>query len=159
MAAVADASPLILLAKIGRLSLLSELYHQVFIPPAVANELRAKPETLSGDLERFLRPETVRSPDDAKRVQALARELGAGESEAIALAAEIPDAMLVMDDAEGRRVARGFGLRVIGLLGVLIEAKARGLLPAVGPVLDRLIAEGFWLSDAMRTMVLRSAGE
>lgn len=159
MAAVADASPLILLAKVGHLSLVSELYQQVFVPPAVASEIRAKPDTLSVDLERFLRPETVRSPQNAKRVQALARDLGAGESEAIALAAEIPDAILVMDDAEGRRVARGFGLRVTGILGVLIEAKARGLLPAVGPVLDQLMAEGFWLSDAMRTMVLRSAGE
>lgn len=54
MAAVADTSPLILLAKVGQLSLLSELYHQVFIPPAVANELRAKPDTVSADLERFL---------------------------------------------------------------------------------------------------------
>jgi predicted nucleic acid-binding protein len=69
---------------------------------------------------------------------------------------QLPDPTLVTDDAEGRRVARGFGLRVTGLLGVLIEAKVRGLLPAVGPVLDQFMAEG---CDAMRMMILRSAGE
>ena len=159
MAAVADASPLILLAKVGHLFLLSELYQELFVPPAVANELRAKPDTMSVELERFLGSGTVRLPENLQLVKALSRELGAGESEAIALATEIPDAILVMDDAEGRRVARGLGLRVTGLLGVLIEAKTGGLLPVVGPVLDRLMAEGFWLSEAMRTTVLRSVGE
>lgn len=41
MPAIADASPLILLAKVGRLALLAELYGQVVVPPAVVNELRA----------------------------------------------------------------------------------------------------------------------
>ena len=46
-----------------------------------------------------------------------------------------------------------------GLLGVLVEGKAKGLLPAVGPVLDELVAAGFWISEAMRSVVLKSAGE
>lgn len=50
-------------------------------------------------------------------------------------------------------------VEVTGILGVLLEAKAGGLLSAVGPELDQLMAQGFWLSDAMRLIVLRSAGE
>jgi hypothetical protein len=53
MAAVADTSPLILLAKIDRLTLLPELYHEVFIPPAVAMELQAKPDALSPELHEL----------------------------------------------------------------------------------------------------------
>ncbi|MBI3393072.1 MAG: DUF3368 domain-containing protein [Nitrospirae bacterium] len=64
-----------------------------------------------------------------------------------------------MDDYAGRRVARTLGLPVTGLLGVLVEAKGRGLLPSVAPILDRLIGEGFWVSDAMRKAVLASVGE
>ena len=67
--------------------------------------------------------------------------------------------LLAMDDSEGRRVARELGLGVTGLLGLLIEAKARGLIPAIGRLLDQLVAEGFWLSEVMRRIVLEAAGE
>ena len=159
MAAVADASPLILLAKIDRLSLLHELYGQVLIPPAVVRELRAKQDQTSPVLERFITTATVRAPGNVRLLQDLSGRLGAGESEAIALAAERPDALLVMDDAEGRRAAHELGLRVTGLLGVLVEAKGKGLLPAVGPVIDELVASDFWISDVMQRVVLRSVGE
>jgi predicted nucleic acid-binding protein len=55
---------------------------------------------------------------------ALGSDLDTGEAEAIALAAEIlPDALLI-DENEGRNVARQAGLLVRGVLGVLIRAKA-----------------------------------
>src|SRR3972149_10043132 len=150
MAAVADTSPLILLAKINRLTLLPELYREVFVPPAVATELQAKPDAISQDLDRFLRSVRVQAPENATPVRALSESLGMGEAEAIALASEIPDAILIMDDAAGRRVAQRLGLRVTGLLGILIEAKVRRIVPAVTPLLDQLVAEGLWLSEAMR---------
>lgn len=122
--------------------------------------MRAKPDAASQEVERFLRsPGCVRAPQNTLLVQALSADLGIGEAEAIALGAEIPDGLLIMDDSEGRRVARGLGLRVTGLLGILIEAKTRGLIFAVAPLLDQLIAEGFWVSEAMRRIVLNAAGE
>ena len=159
MAAVADTSPLILLAKVSRLTLLTDLYHEVFVPPAVATELRAKPDAVSPELDRFIRSARVQAPENATQVQTLSVSLGIGEAEAIALASEVPDAILIMDDAEGRRVAQRLGLRVTGLLGILIEAKVRGVVPAVTPLLDQLVAEGFWLSEAMRRNVLDAVGE
>jgi len=159
MAAVADTSPLILLAKVNRLILLPELYHEVFVPPAVAMELRAKPDAVSPELDRFIRSARVQAPENATQVQTLSVSLGMGEAEAIALALEIPDAILIMDDAEGRRMAQSLGLRVTGLLGILIEAKARRIVPAVNPLLDQLVAEGLWLSEAMRRNVLDAVGE
>lgn len=159
MVAVADTSPLILLAKVNRLSLLSELYREVFIPPAVVTELRVKPDATSSELDRFIRAARVQPPGNSSQVRMLSVDLGMGEAEAIALATEIPDALLIMDDAEGCRVAQRLGLRVTGLLGVLIEAKLRSIVPAVNPLLDQLVAEGLWLSEAMRRRVLESVGE
>lgn len=121
MAAVADTSSIILLAKVGRLGLLRELYGEVFVPPAVAAELRGKPDAASQEVEAFIEsPGCVRSPGNILLVERLSASLGTGEAEAIALAAEVPGGLLIMDDAEERRVARGLGLRVTGLLGVLI---------------------------------------
>ena len=159
MAAVVDTSPLIFLAKVNRLTLLRELYREVFFPPAVEAELRAKPDRTWPELERFIASARVHAPANVAQVQTFSADLGIGEAEAIALAMEIPDVVLIMDDAEGRRTAQRHGLRVTGLLGVLIEAKTRGVLPAVSPIVDQLVAEGLWLSEAMRRRVLDAVGE
>lgn len=160
MTAVADTSPLILLAKVNRLPLLPELYGEVWIPPAVVAELRAKPGPISSELNWFITTSArVRAPRSLEQARTLSVYLGMGEAEAIAIATEIPDALLIMDDAEGRRVAQRLGLHVTGVLGVLIEAKTRRVIRAVGPLLDQLVAEGFWLSDSMRRRVLDAVGE
>lgn len=139
--------------------MLSDLYREVLIPPGVVAELQAKPDAALPEVERFLAMAHVRTPGNDALVRALSAELGAGEAAAIALAAEAPDALLIMDDADGRRLARGLGLRVTGLVGVLIEAKARGIIPVISPLLDQLMAEGLWVSEALRRVVLATAGE
>jgi predicted nucleic acid-binding protein len=75
------------------------------------------------------------------------------------LTAEVNGAILITDAADGRRVARGLGLQVTGVLGVLIEAKARGLVSAVTPILDALVDAGFWLGEPLRKTILDAARE
>ena len=160
MACIADTSSIILLAKIGRLALLRDLYEEVHVPPGVAAELRAKPDAASQEVASFLEaPGCVRAPRNVLLFQALSADLGVGEAEAITLAAEIPNGVRIMDDSEGRRAARRLGLTVTGLLGILIEAKARGLIPKISPLLEELIGQGFWLSEAMRRIVLDAVAE
>ena len=130
MTAVVDTSPIVVLGKIRRLDLLRALYGDVVLPPAVADEVVAKPDAIGPDLREFVTG-AVRPVQDVQLARTLGVDLGRGESEAIALAAEIDDAILVMDDADARRVARGLGLRVTGVLGVLVEAKSRGLVSSV----------------------------
>ena len=55
--------------------------------------------------------------------------------------------------------ARRLGLRVTGVLGVLIEAKHRGLVTAVRPILDALGSAGFWLGEPLRKGILDAVRE
>lgn len=159
MPAVVNTSPIILLDKVRRLELLVQLYGIPVVPPAVVTELRAKPGASLRGIDPFLQSVEIKQPANALLVRALSADLGAGEAEAISLAAEVPGSLLVMDDGEGRRMARALGLPVTGTAGILVEAKVRGLLPAIAPLLDQLVTEGLWLSETMRRAVLDAAGE
>lgn len=76
------------------------------------------------------------------------------------MASELQADLLLIDEADGREVARKMGLRYTGLLGVLLEAKTRKLLPAVSTELDRLQeSTNFRIRPEVRREVLRLAGE
>jgi len=65
-----------------------------------------------------------------------------------------------MDEHRGRTVARNLGVPRLGLLGVLVLAKRRRIVPAVGPLIHRLEVEaGFWVGSPLRELVLAKAGE
>lgn len=65
-----------------------------------------------------------------------------------------------MDESLGRAVAARLGLRTIGILGILLEARRCNLIPKIGPVLDLLEQQaGFWIAPALRTRVLQLAKE
>ncbi len=86
--------------------------------------------------------------------------LGLGEAAAIALCLGQKAAALLVDESLGRAVASRLGLRTIGILGILIEARARGLIPRLTPVLDRLQQEaGFWIAPVLLAHVLQLSGE
>jgi uncharacterized protein len=76
------------------------------------------------------------------------------------LAAELKSDLLLLDERKGRMAAERLGLRFIGLLGVLAEAKQRGLIPAIRPIMDDLRrVAGFWISPQLYEHVLHVAGE
>lgn len=83
-----------------------------------------------------------------------------GEVESIVLAHEIAADRLLLDETQGRLSAASLGVPVIGLLGVLIEAKQQGLVAAVKPLLDDLISvAGFWIGKQLYAQVLKIANE
>ena len=96
---------------------------------------------------------------DAVAVSELTQLLGPGESEAIILAEQENARFLLLDDARGRRVARERGVPVVGVAGVLLAAKSRGAIAAVGPVLEALSRVGYRLSPRLVAKVLERAGE
>lgn len=156
---VADASPLILLAKLGRLALLTALAEQVWVPSAVWREVVAHGEN---------RPEVaqivamlghaVRDADPELQA-AFELQVDAGEAGALALAAKNRHALLLIDDRRGRRVAAVSGLRHLGTLGLLLRAKRRGLIAALAPELEALRQHGLFVDQGLVEEVLKAAGE
>jgi predicted nucleic acid-binding protein len=157
---VTNTSPLILLAKIERLDLLGQLYETVLVPSSVYDEIRIrsgreteKAQTLIQSNVFHLRRAT------ADMVNSLPVDLGRGERETIALAIETDAGLVVIDDQEGRRIARNRGLRVTGTIGILVEARERGLIASIRKELDHLVEAGLWLSEAFYHRILNEFDE
>lgn len=102
---------------------------------------------------------TVRPVDDLRVVTALLTQLDDGEAQAIALAMELTDVSVILDDKKARRVARQAGLAVIGTFGVLLRAKRHGVVPAIRPLLAALREAGFRMTAALYDETLRLTGE
>lgn len=160
MIVVANAGPLIALARIGRLDLLQTLYGQLRVPPAVWEEVLAsgsgQPEVVTIDAAPWIHVVEVHN---VTAVQLMRDRLDAGESEAIVLALELNADLLLIDEARGRRVAEARGLNKTGALGTLIMAKRQGLVPLVTPLLDQLRGVGFHMGEALYQTVRALAGE
>ncbi|MBK1700226.1 DUF3368 domain-containing protein [Thiococcus pfennigii] len=161
---VADAGPLIALARIERLSLLFELYGSVVVPEAVLAELcvgsdRPGARVLAAALAKAVIEPRALPPGCEADLARLSLSLDAGESAAIVLAREMRCRFLLIDERRGRQIARRLGIPIAGLAGVLLAAKQRGRLASVGSVLSALARQGYRLSDALVAEVLRLAGE
>jgi uncharacterized protein len=161
MIVVSNSSPLVCLAAVGRLELLRDLYGAILIPRAVYHEVAVQGHGRPGaaEVQTF---DWIASRDvgDPNVVTALQGKLDPGEAEAIALAVERQADLLLMDERLGRAEATRFGLRFIGTLGVLIEAKAQGHLQQIKPILDELRTNaGFRLSNALHARVLQEVDE
>lgn len=153
MIVVSDTSPLTGLLTIGQSDLLTKLFGDVVIPPAVRAELlRTHPV-----LPVWLRVQALR--DNAK-VALYARSVDRGEAEAIALAEELHADHLLIDERKGRRLAQQQGLPVLGLLGVVLLAKRKRLISSARELLDRLDREaGVYLGEDLKEAALKRIGE
>lgn len=153
MIVVSDTTAVSNLLTVGRADLLVSLFRRVLIPPAVWAELLA----FHSDLPDWLEVVTV---TDSSRVLAFQKQVHPGEAEAIALALEVKPDWLLIDDADGRKLAKSEGAPVVGLMGVLLMAKRDGFLTEVKTLMTSLASEaGFYLSAAVRDEVLRLANE
>jgi uncharacterized protein len=71
------------------------------------------------------------------KIQLLA-EIDKGEAEAIALSVELDADFLLIDEQKGRQVAERLGIKITGIIGVLIQAKQKKIIPKVKPFMERL---------------------
>lgn len=160
MTVVANAGPLIALARIGHFALLRLLYNELYIPTAVRDEVVLFGETRPGAIElevaEWIHIVTI---GNQTAVQLLRERLDRGESEAIVLAIELEAELLLIDEARGRRVAQAQGLNYIGTVGVLIQARQNRLIAAVTPLLDELMASGFHMNEVLYRTAQELANE
>jgi len=158
---VSNTSPLTSLAAIGHFDLLRKLFGQLHIANGVWEELNKGEVRHPGSFEvesaSWVQRHEAR---DQNLVAALRRDLDKGEAETLALAIELNAGLVLLDEQEARHVAISLGLRPLGVLGVLLEAKQLGEIEEIRPQLDALREQaGFFLGDRLYQQVLEQAAE
>jgi predicted nucleic acid-binding protein len=156
---VVNASPVILLAKIGHADLLLRLPHRTVIPESAAAEIRAAPPNDPGRLWLEALPPGIIQPDKTLPVEVAGWDLGAGESAVIAWALEDRQWEAVLDDRAARRCAEVMKVPVTGSIGVILAAKKRGIIPHAAVLISALQGAGAYLSEALVKTALQLVGE
>lgn len=141
---IADSSCLIALENINHLNILKELFQEIVITKAIASEF-------GNHLPDWI---TIQNPKSQIRVNELLLTLDLGESEAIVLASENKDSLLIIDEKKGRHLAKSLNITIIGTLKIIILAKQVGILNEIKPVLEKLKTVGFRISKNLELEIL-----
>jgi predicted nucleic acid-binding protein len=148
-AIIADTSCLILLDKIGELNLLNTLFGTVITTQEVVTEFGLPlPDWF-----------TIINPADKNYQSIIEASIDKGEASAIALALELHDSLLIIDDLKGRKFALRLGLKITGTIGIIIEAKNAGILKAIKPLITKIKKTNFRISEELEKQILDKAGE
>jgi predicted nucleic acid-binding protein len=127
----------------GRFDLLKAVCQTVIVTPEVAAEYK---DPLPGWIQ-------IMSVKDAGKTQFLSTFLGLGESSAIALALEVENALVILDDKKARRYAQSIGLAVTGIVGILSQAYRIGLIEDVDDIVAKLRAIDFRLPPDAENLI------
>ena len=146
---ISDTSCLIILHKIGELDILRKVYASVTTTPEVAVEF-------GYELPDWIHIENVK---DKKYQESLETQIDWGEASAIALAKEMEDPLLLLDDLKARKLATKLNLKLTGTLGVIHKAKQIGVLKNVKPLIEKLQATNFRISENIIVELLKRNNE
>ncbi|PZV19288.1 MAG: DUF3368 domain-containing protein [Leptolyngbya sp.] len=160
MLVVSDTSPILNLAIVGQLDRLRQQFGQIQIPPVVLDELKIVEERPgSQPIQAAITAGWIQVQPVSNRslVQLLRQTLDGGEAEAISLALELQADWILLDERDGRKVAKSLELQVTGVLGVLLRAKESGDLPSLQPVIADLTENaGFRIAPELLARVLQA---
>lgn len=155
---IADTSPLLALARVDLLYVLSSLFTSVVITESVWLECIAKPDR--DDARRIIdavnNSQLLRVNDPI--VRPALSGLDRGEQTALELALT-RNSTVLLDEKRGRAVAKIHHIKVIGALGVLLLAKRRGVLNLIGPIVLQLKNSGYFLDESIIEQLLKLANE
>ena len=146
---ISDTSCLILLDKISELDILNKLFGAIITTSEVAKEFG---QQLPPWFE-------IREPSDKNYQAIIEASVDKGEASAIALAIELDDCLLIIDDLKGRKLALQLGLTIIGTIGVIVDAKLAGIISSVKPILSKIKATNFRITEQLEQLILRTVGE
>lgn len=146
---ISDTSCFIILTNIGELELLQKVYGEIITTIDIAIEY-------GEPLPAWVHIEAVQ---DKYRQQLLEMQIDKGESSAIALALEITNSTLILDDYKARKIAERLGINFTGTLGVIIKAKLKGIIPSIKPFLEKIKQTDFRLSLEIELQALKEAEE
>lgn len=157
---VCDTSLLLYLGHIRSLQLLPQLHPTILIPAPVVFEL---------DVGRSLLPDVVNPRElgfavieavsQAEIDRLPANRLGEGERAVIALARRLDAAVAGLDDRQARLFALSLGLKVKGVVGLIVDAKKSAIIPSAATLLIELRESGFRLDPKLFLAAVELAGE
>jgi predicted nucleic acid-binding protein len=148
-AIISDTSCLVILEKIKELELLHRLFGTIITTSEIKDEFGLP-------LPEWVHIKQVKNKNYQSIIEAT---LDKGEASAIALALELEDCLLIIDDLKGRKFANHLGLKITGTFGVLVEAKLSGAIPSIKPILEKIKATNFRIGEQLEALILKNAGE
>ncbi|MDN3581530.1 DUF3368 domain-containing protein [Mucilaginibacter flavus] len=141
---ITDTSCLILLDNIGAFDILHNVYEHIITTPEIAAEFKKI-------LPDWIQVIPVK---DIALVAAYNKQVDLGEASAIALAQEIPDVLLIVDDFKGRRLAGQLNIRFTGTIGVLITCRQQHKISSLRPYFELIKLTDFRIDPAMLDRIL-----
>lgn len=155
---VADTSPLLALARVDFLEKLPCLFGKIYITQSVLAECLHKPAQPDAKQVQRALDNAWLVPVDDPIVRTSLLSLDRGEQTALEFALQ-RNAVVLIDEKYGREVAKNHHLKIIGAIGILLLAKKHKLIPAVKPLLESLVASGYFISDHLVRSILELADE
>lgn len=146
---LSDTSCLIIFEKIGELDLLYKVFGEITITQTIADEYGL---SLPGWIK-------IQNPANQTYQKILEATVDKGEASAIALAVELTDCLLIIDDLKGRNLANAIGIEITGTFGVVLEAKLSGKTDSVKSLLEKIKRTDFRLSESLEKQILERSGE
>ncbi|MBU4492516.1 MAG: DUF3368 domain-containing protein [Euryarchaeota archaeon] len=155
MKIVSNSSPLIALAKIEKLDIIR---YDIVIPKAVFDEITKPKKEYVKELYKWSN-DKVTEVKNKKAVEYLELIIDRGEAETIVLAEELNAGAVLIDDLKARKIAKLRGLNVIGTIGILLDAKEKGVITELKPLLDLLLEKKIRVSKELYYRALEIADE
>jgi len=155
---VSNTTPLVTLASIHKLDILKELYSKIYIPNAVLAEIKAgkgKIGYFDIDTIDWIIPRKISNVFSMNYLI----DLDKGEAETIILAEELQADIVLIDEKFARDFAKIRGLTLSGSLGVLLEAKNRGIISQIKPLIEKMLANRRYLSEKIILDLLKAVDE
>jgi len=172
MIVISDTAPIISFGKINKLSLLKELYHTVYLPTEVWEELIYPLTQNHSNIPEDIRLELdakaagwliVKNPEKEESIElalSLSQQLGLGESYAIALSSELSADLLLINDRKARDMAIELGINTKWTTEVLIDAVSKKLISSFDDferILNAMIDNGLWIEKDFYAKLLEEA--
>lgn len=134
---ISDTSSLILFQNIGEIEILRNVYQNIFTTPEIAEEFSEKlPDWI-----------LIKKVNDTKYQEFIETQIDKGEASAIALAKEMDNPLLILDDLKARKLAKKLNLKITGTLGIIHKAKEIGAIKYIKPIIEKLRETNFRISE------------
>lgn len=157
---VSNTSPLSYLHKLRHLDLLRRLFGTILVPTAVVIELRVGRDAGHDLPEPELLPWiSIAPPRPKSAAVSTVGDMDPGEAAVLDLALALPKPLVLLDERIARRGAAVLGIPCVGTIGIILEAKKRGLVPSISPLFAELERLRFRFSSQLKKWALEQGGE